>query len=71
MKIDGRKLTHAKLQEIRFKAVKPVQAAQAPTTVAGKMGLDTNPILVWLATYGAGGWDALRSTRGTGGPHAC
>jgi len=68
MKIDGRKLSHAKLEEIRFKAVKAVQRAQAPTAVAREMGLYTNRVFVWLAAYRAGGWDALRARKGTGRP---
>ena len=44
MKIDGRKLSHAKLEEIRFKAVKAVQGGQAPTAVAREMGLYTNRV---------------------------
>ena len=35
MKVDGRKLSHAKLEEIRFAAVKAVQAGQSPSAVAG------------------------------------
>ena len=68
MKIDGRKLSHSKLEEIRFKAVKAVQRAQAPTAVAREMGLYTNRVFVWLAAYRAGGWDALRARKGTGRP---
>ena len=68
MKIDGRKLSHAKLEEIRFKAVKAVQEGQVPTAVARMMGLYTNRIFVWLAMYRAGGWDALRASKGTGRP---
>ena len=68
MKIDGRKLSHAKLEEIRSKAIKAVQAGQAPTTVAREMDLYTNRIFVWLANYRAGGWDALRSRKATGRP---
>lgn len=68
MKIDGRKLSHAKLEEIRFNAVKAVQEGQAPTAVARTMGLYTNRIFVWLAMYRAGGWDALRASKGTGRP---
>jgi len=68
MKIDGRKLSHAKLEEIRFKAVKAVQRGQAPTVVAREMGLYANRIFVWLASYRAGGWDALRARKGTGRP---
>ena len=68
MKIDGRKLSHAKLEEIRFTAVKAVQEGQAPTTVTRAMGLYTNRIFVWLAIYRVGGWDALRASKGTGRP---
>lgn len=68
MKIDGRKLSHAKLEEIRFKAVKGVQEGQPPTAVARTMGLYPNRIFVWLAMYRAGGWDALRASKGSGRP---
>jgi len=30
------------------------------------MGLYTNRVFVWLATYRTGGWDALRARKGTG-----
>ena len=39
MKIDGRKLSHAQLEAIRFQAVKAVQAGQPPTAVARALGL--------------------------------
>lgn len=68
MKIDGRKLSHAKLEEIRFKAVKGVQEGQPPTAVARTMGLYPNRVFVWLAMYRAGGWDALRASKGSGRP---
>jgi len=68
MKIDGRKLSHEKLEEIRIKAVKAVQGGQAPTAVAREMGLYANRIFVWLANYRAGGWDALRSRKSMGRP---
>ena len=68
MKIDGRKLNHARLEEIRFNAVTAVQAGEAPTAVARAMGLYTNRVFVWLAAYRAGGWDALRARKGTGRP---
>lgn len=68
MKIDGRKLSHARLEEIRLSAVKAVQAGDTPTTVARAMGLYTNRVFVWLAAYRAGGWDALRARKGSGRP---
>jgi hypothetical protein len=39
VKIDGRKLSHAQLEAIRFQAVKAVQAGQPPTAVARALGL--------------------------------
>ena len=42
---DGRKLSHAKLEEIRFAAVKAVQAGQSPSAVARAMGLYSNRII--------------------------
>jgi len=68
MKVDGRKLSHAKLEEIRFAAVKAVQAGQSPSAVARAMGLYSNRIFVWLAAYRSGGWDALRSRKASGRP---
>ena len=67
MKVDGRKLSHAKLEEIRFAAVKAVQAGQSPSAVARAMGLYSNRIFVWLAAYRSGGWDA-RSRKASGRP---
>ena len=68
MRVDGRKIDHAKLEEIRFEAVRRVQAGEAPTAVAREMGLYTNRIFIWLAAYRSGGWDALRSKRAMGRP---
>jgi transposase len=68
MGVDGRKLSHAKLEEIRFEAVKAVQGGEAPTAVARRMGLYTNRIFLWLATYRSGGWQALRARKATGRP---
>ncbi len=68
MQVDGRKIDHAKLEEIRFETVSRVQAGEAPTTVAQDMGSYTNRIFIWLAAYRAGGWDALRSQKAMGRP---
>ncbi|AWP24489.1 IS630 family transposase [Acidiferrobacter sp. SPIII_3] len=68
MRVDGRKIDHAKLEEIRFEAVRRVQAGEAPTTVARDMGLYTNRIFIWLAAYRSGGWDALRARKAMGRP---
>jgi hypothetical protein len=68
MRVDGRKLSHAKLEEIRFEAVRRVQGGEAPTTVARAMGLYTNRIFIWLAAYRSGGWQALRARKAMGRP---
>ena len=68
MKIDGRKLSHAQLEAIRFQAVKAVQAGQPPTAVARALGLYPARVFVWLAAYRAGGWDALRARKASGRP---
>jgi hypothetical protein len=36
MKVDGRKLSHSHLEEIRFEAVKAVQAGKSPSEVLEK-----------------------------------
>ena len=59
MKADGRMLSHAQLEAIRFHAVKAVQAGQPPTAVARALGLYPARVFVWLAAYRAGGWAAL------------
>jgi len=68
MKIDGRKLTHDKLEQIRIQAVKAVQSGIPPTQVAREMGLYTNRVFVWLAQYRSGGWDALKARKASGRP---
>jgi len=68
MKIDGRKLDHATLQDIRFRAVKAVQQGKAPTEVARDMGLYANRVFVWLAAYRSGGWGALEAKAIIGRP---
>lgn len=68
MQVDGRKLSHAKLEEIRFQAVWRVLAGETPTAVANDMGLYKNRVFIWLAAYRAGGWHALRSRKAMGRP---
>lgn len=68
MKIDGRKISHDKLEQIRIEAVKAVQHGQTPTEVARKKGLERRRVFEWLASYRAGGWHALRSRKATGRP---
>ncbi len=66
MRVHGRKFSHTKLEDIRFSAVKAVQAGEAPTEVARRTGLYTNRIFIWLAAYRSGGWQALRARQSMG-----
>jgi transposase len=68
MKIDGRKIGHDKLEEIRTEAVRRVQQGTTPTQVGKELGVDRRRIFGWLASYRAGGWHALRSRKATGRP---
>jgi len=68
MRVDGRKVSHDKLEELRFEAVGRVQDGERPTEVARALGLYTNRIFIWLAAYRAGGWDALRARKIPGRP---
>ncbi len=68
MKIDGRKISHDKLEAIRRQAVEQVQEGKTPTEVAREMGLDSRRVFHWLACYRAGGWHALKSRKATGRP---
>jgi transposase len=68
MKIDGRSINRAKLEERRIAAVEAVQGGEAPTAVARRMGLYTNRIFIWLAAYRNGGWQALRARKAMGRP---
>ena len=68
MRIDGRKLDHAELEQIRFAAIKAVQAGEAPTAVARRMGLYPNRLFLWLGAYRKDGWQALRARKATGRP---
>jgi len=68
MKIDGRRLSRQRQQEIRIEAVKRVQAGETPSGVAHSMDLETSRVFGWLAAYRAGGWDALLGHKSSGRP---
>lgn len=68
MKIDGRKVSHDKLEQIRIETVRLVQQGKTPTEAAREMGVDRRRVFGWLASYRAGGWQALRSRKATGRP---
>jgi transposase len=60
-KIDGRKLKHEVLTELRRRAVTRVQSGESPEKVVRTMGFCRACIYNWLAMYRAGGWDALEA----------
>jgi transposase len=59
---------HAKLERIRFEAVRCLQAGETATTVVRDMGLHTNRIFIWLAAYGGDGCQALPVRKAMGRP---
>lgn len=72
MKIDGRTLDHATLEQIRLMAVRRVREGEDPGVVIASFGFNRTTIYKWLdAAAGSGhGLRALSSTRGTGRPRS-
>jgi transposase len=66
--IDGRKLKHEVLTELRKRAVARVQSGESPEVVIRAMGFSRACIYNWLAMYRAGGWDALDARKRGGRP---
>jgi transposase len=62
-KLDGRKLSHKTLEEIRIRAVLAVQSGQSPEQVIASLGMGRRGIYRWLAAYAAGGKEALRAKK--------
>lgn len=58
-KRDARRLDHKTLTELRKRAVASVQEGQAPSAVAGALGVTRAAVYMWLALYRNGGWGAL------------
>jgi transposase len=72
MKLDGRTLDHATLEQIRLMAMKRVHEGEDPATVIASYGFCRTTIYKWMKLTGARGrgLKALRSTRGTGRPRS-
>ena len=66
--MDGRKLRHDVLTELRKRAVARVQGGESPEVVVKTLGFTRACIYNWLAKYRAGGWDALDAKKRGGRP---
>jgi transposase len=66
--MDGRKLKHEVLTELRKRAVARVRSGESPEVVVRAMGFSRACIYNWLAMYRAGGWDALDARKRGGRP---
>lgn len=67
-KLDGRKLSHEALEEIRIRAVTLVQNGKSPEDVIAALGMSRSCIYNWLAAYRSAGWHALKSKKLNGRP---
>jgi transposase len=65
---DGRKLDHATLEVLRFRAVERVEAGAHPEEVAAALGLHRKTVYGWLAKYREGGKAALAAKPVPGRP---
>jgi len=66
--MDGRKLKHEVLTELRKRAVARVQSGESPEVVIRTMGFSRACIYNWLAMYRADGWDGLDARKRGGRP---
>lgn len=64
--MDGRKLSHAALEEIRIRAVKCVEAGESPEVVIEALGFHRSAIYKWIALYREGGIEALKGRKAAG-----
>jgi transposase len=53
--MDGRKLSHEALEEIRIRAVKRVEAGESPEVVVEALGFHRSAIYKWISLYREGG----------------
>jgi transposase len=65
---DGRKLDHATLAQMRFRAVDAVGDGMHPEDVAAALGMRRGTVYGWLAKYREGGKDALKAKAVPGRP---
>lgn len=67
-KFDGRKLSHATLEDIRILAVQRVRQGESPEVVIAALGFSRMCIYRWLAAHRSGGIAALKSKELSGRP---
>lgn len=67
-KLDGRKIGHKALEEIRIRAVLQVQSGKSPEDVIDAIGMSRSCIYAWLSDYRNGGLDALKAKKLEGRP---
>ena len=72
MRIDGRTLDHATLEQIRVMAIRRVRDGEDPGVVIASYGFDRTTIYKWMhmAAGSGNGLRALSSTRGIGRPRS-
>ena len=72
VRIDGRTLDHATLEQIRLMAIRRVREGEDPGAVISSYGFNRRTIYKWMSKVaGSGkGSRALSSTRGTGRPRS-
>ena len=66
--LDGRKLSHEALEEIRIRAVQLVLAGASPEMVIKSLGMTRGCIYKWLAAYNESGLEALKAKKLLGRP---
>lgn len=68
MKINGKKLPRAALEQIRIQAAKEMAAGTSPTLIANRLCISIRSVLRWQANYQANGEEGLRATVSSGRP---
>jgi len=64
--MDGRKLSHEALEEIRIRAVKRIEAGESPEVVIEALGFHRSVIYKWIGLYREGGIEALKGRKAAG-----
>lgn len=65
-KVDGRKISHAVREQIRFKAINEWLQGLSGPALAIKYGTSKKIVYQWIARYQEGGFDGLKTKPGIG-----